>query len=163
MGLEIERKFLIIGDSWRNLAKGILYRQGYIPAIGGTTVRVRTAGEKGFLTLKSMTVGLTRDEYEYEIPLKDACEMLSLFCGGRYIEKHRYKITAGNFIWEIDEFHGANSGLILAEIELTSEDCQFEKPAWIGREVTTDFRYRNSNLLNHPFSLWGKDCSPHSK
>ena len=146
MAHEIERKFLITGEAWRELAKGTAYRQGYLSTVKERTVRVRTIDDKGFLTIKGITVGATRAEYEYEIPAGDANEMLDDLCEQPIIEKKRYKVPLDGFIWEIDEFGGVNEGLIVAEIELESEDQEFNKPDWIGDEVSGDPRYFNSNF-----------------
>jgi adenylate cyclase len=151
---EIERKFLVIGDDWRGLAEGAPYRQGYLSTIKERVVRVRTINDKGYLTVKGITVDATRNEYEYEIPLSDAYEMLSQLCKKPIIEKNRYPIQRGNFTWEVDEFLGENEGLIVAEIELQSEDQSFPKPHWIGEEVTDDPKYFNANLVERPFSKW---------
>ncbi len=154
MAKEIERKFLLTGDGWRQLAKGTIYRQGYLSTVKERTVRVRTIDDKGFLTIKGITVGATRVEYEYEIPTADANEMLDDLCEKPIIEKKRYKVALDGFIWEIDEFGGVNQGLIVAEIELESEDQAFNKPDWVGDEVSGDPRYFNSNLIAHPFTTW---------
>ncbi len=154
MPKEIERKFLVAGDAWRALAQGTLYRQGYLNSAKERTVRVRTVGGKGFLTVKGITVGATRVEYEYEIPRDQADAMLDGLCEKPIIEKKRYKIAHGGLHWEVDEFFGDNAGLIVAEVELSSEDQAFEKPAWIAEEVTADPRYFNSNLISHPYSAW---------
>lgn len=154
MGKEIEKKFLIKGDSWRDQAQGILYRQGYLNSDKERTVRVRTVGEKAFLTIKGITVGATRTEYEYEIPLADGNALLDNLAEKPLIEKKRYKIRQGEFTWDIDEFFGENKGLIVAEIELISEDQTFDTPDWIGVEVTGDPHYFNANLSKHPFSKW---------
>jgi len=153
MAKEIERKFLVNGDSWRQLAEGSLYRQGYI-ASQGATVRVRIAGNQGYLTIKGPTVNFSRSEFEYPIPLADAQEMLDTLCDRPLIEKTRYKIEWAGLVWEVDEFAGANQGLIIAEVELTDEAQQIEIPEWIGTEVTGDSRYFNSYLVKHPFSEW---------
>ncbi len=154
MAQEIERKFLITGEAWRELAKGTAYRQGYLSTVKERTVRVRTIDDKGFLTIKGITVGATRAEYEYEIPAGDTNEMLDDLCEQPIIEKKRYKVPLDGFIWEIDEFGGVNEGLIVAEIELESEDQEFNKPDWIGDEVSGDPRYFNSNLIANPFTTW---------
>lgn len=154
MGKEIERKFLVKGDAWRELAEGTRYRQGYLNSVKERVVRVRTINDKGFLTIKGITVGATRAEFEYEIPLEDTDFMLDELCEQSLIEKNRYKIELGGFVWEVDEFFGKNDGLIVAEIELESEDQEFEKPDWIGEEVTSDPRYFNSNLTKLPFTEW---------
>lgn len=153
MGIEIERKFLVNHDQWLPPAvdKGVLYRQGYIYTNNGNTVRVRIAGNQGFLTLKSKTKNMSRSEFEYVIPVEEASEMLNLLCDRPLIEKIRYKITVDNLIWEIDEFLGENEGLILAEVELNSEDQEIILPSWIEMEVTQDYRYYNSYLAQHPY------------
>jgi adenylate cyclase len=154
MGIEIERKFLIKDDAWRALAKGTQYRQGYLNSTKERTVRVRTINDKGFLTIKGITTGATRAEYEYEIPHAETVAMLDELCEKPLIEKNRYKIAFEGLIWEIDEFFGENQGLIVAEVELESEDQAFEKPEWIGEEVTGDPKYFNSNLILNPFAKW---------
>ncbi len=154
MAKEIERKFLVVGDAWRALAQGVHYRQGYLNSIKERTVRIRTVGEKAVITVKGPTVGVTRMEFEYQIPYDDCVAMLDNLAEKPIIEKTRYKIPMGDFIWEIDEFFGVNEGLIVAEVELKSEDQAFEKPEWIGKEVSGDPRYFNSNLVAHPYSTW---------
>ena len=154
MAQEIERKFLITGEAWREIAKGTAYRQGYLSTVKERTVRVRTIDDKGFLTIKGITVGATRAEYEYEIPASDANEMLDDLCEQPIIEKKRYKLPLDGLIWEIDEFDGVNAGLIVAEVELESEDQEFTKPAFIGEEVSNDPRYFNSNLIANPYTTW---------
>jgi adenylate cyclase len=154
MGTEIERKFLIKDDSWRSLATGTKYRQGYLNSTKERVVRVRTIDDKGFLTIKGITTGATRVEYEYEIPDTEATAMLDDLCEKPLIEKNRYKIALGGFTWEVDEFFGENQGLIVAEVELETEDQSFEKPVWIGEEVTGDPKYFNSNLIQNPFLKW---------
>lgn len=154
MGIEIERKFLVINNDWRDIAKPLACRQGYIYAGKKGAVRVRTINEKGYLTVKSAMIGLTRLEFEYEIPLNDANNLLENMCANYIIEKQRSRITYGNHVWEIDEFHGYNKGLILAEIELNDENEIFERPSWIGKEVSSDTRYHNSNLSKKPFCQW---------
>jgi adenylate cyclase len=154
MGKEIEKKFLVRDDHWRGLAPGVLYRQGYLNKEKGRTVRVRTVGDQGFLTIKGPSIGGARPEYEYPIPLDDAVEILEHLCLKPLIEKTRTKIPYQGFIWEIDEFKGKNQGLILAEIELTVVEETFAIPPWIGTEVTGDSRYYNANLVHHPYSAW---------
>lgn len=154
MGIEIEKKFLLTGDAWKALAKGTAYRQGYLSSVKERTVRVRTIDASGFLTIKGVSVGATRMEYEYDIPLEDAKILLDELCEKPIIEKNRYKIEFGGFIWEVDEFFGENEGLVVAEIELESEDQVFEKPEWVGEEVTGDPRYYNSNLIKDPYTSW---------
>ena len=154
MGIEIEKKFLLTGKEWKQLATGTAYRQGYLNSVKERTVRVRTINDQGFLTIKGVSVGATRLEYEYEIPLEDANALLDELCEKPLIEKNRYKVNFNGFTWEIDEFFGENDGLIVAEIELESEDQAFDKPDWVGEEVTGDSRYFNSNLINNPYSKW---------
>ncbi|MGQ4647583.1 CYTH domain-containing protein [Lyngbya aestuarii] len=154
MATEIERKFLVTGEQWRVLGTSSVYRQGYIATSNGTTVRVRLVGNQGYLTIKSLTVGFTRQEYEYPIPASDAQEMLDNLCDSPLIEKTRYKIEFAGLIWEVDEFAGENQGLILAEVELTKENQIIELPEWIGKEVSDEPRYFNSNLAKHPFTKW---------
>ncbi|NEQ95984.1 MAG: CYTH domain-containing protein [Cyanothece sp. SIO2G6] len=160
MGIEIERKFLVTGEAWRSLSPGTLYRQGYIRTQGSATVRVRIAGETGYLTLKGPTRGLSRLEFEYEIPLAEAQQLLDELCDRPLIEKYRYPIQIGELTWEIDEFIGENQGLILAEVELTDPEQPVDCPAWIGTEVSGDSRYFNSNLAKTPFSQWGTVTEP---
>ena len=154
MGTEIERKFLLKGDAWRALAKGTHYRQGYLNSAKERTVRIHTVGDQAFLTIKGITVGNTRAEYEYPIPFDECNAMLDSLAEKPIIEKSRYKIAVGELTWEVDEFFGDNKGLIVAEVELTSEAQQFDKPAWVGDEVSGDPRYFNSNLIKHPFTKW---------
>lgn len=154
MGQEIERKFLVTSTAYRDLAKGTHYKQGYLNSQKERVVRVRTIDTTGFMTVKGITKGATRLEYEYEIPAKDADELLDQLCEQPIIDKHRYKVATGDFVWEIDEFHGDNEGLTVAEVELESEDQDFPKPDWIGEEVTGDPRYYNSNLIANPFKSW---------
>ena len=154
MGKEIERKFLVRGDGWRSLAKGTAYRQGYLNSAKERTVRIRKIDDRAFLTIKGLTVGATRAEYEYEIPVADCDAMLDALAEKPIIEKKRYKIPLEGLTWEIDEFFGDNTGLIMAEVELESEGQTFRKPEWVGEEVTADPRYFNSNLIKHPFTRW---------
>ncbi len=150
MAKEIERKFLVLGVEWRLGTTGQLYRQGYLSTQIDRTVRVRLVGDKGYLTVKGRTLGATRPEFEYEIPADDANVMLNDLCEKPLIEKTRYKIAYENLTWEVDEFHGENSGLILAEVELEDEEQSIDKPDWVGDEVTSDPRYFNSNLVANP-------------
>ncbi len=156
MGKEIERKFLLKDESWRGLAQGVRYRQGYVATDGRATLRVRFAGGKGYLTLKGRVTGITRLEYEYEIPGKDALEILDSLCPRPQIEKVRFKIDFAGHTWEVDEFLGENEGLVMAEIELASPEEKFSLPPWIGQEVTGDVRYYNSQLAVAPFKSWKK-------
>lgn len=146
--MEIERKFLLKNESWRSLStKKIAIKQGYISTNPESTVRIRIANSKGFITIKGKGNGsIAHPEYEYEIPSKDAEEMFQLFCKKTGIEKTRYIVEYKNHVWEIDEFAGRHKGLILAEVELTSEDEDVELPDWIGEEVTGNHKYYNSNL-----------------
>lgn len=154
MPKEIERKFLVSGDQWRALGTATLFRQGYLSVSKERTVRVRVAGDQGFLTIKGISDGISRAEFEYEIPLPDAQEMLDTLCIKPLIEKRRYRIPYGKHVWEVDEFLGENQGLMVAEIELKDAAEIFALPDWIGAEVSDDARYFNSNLIAHPFSKW---------
>jgi CYTH domain-containing protein len=154
MGKEIERKFLVTDDSFRSLAEGIYCRQGYLSSNKERIVRVRTTGNSGFLTIKGITIGAARSEYEYEIPVEDAEAMLDALCEKPLIEKNRFKIPYEGLIWEVDEFLGENQGLILAEVELESENQHIHKPQWIGKEVTENSKYFNSNLAKNPYKNW---------
>ena len=154
MPLEIERKFLLRGEGWRALGAGVPYRQGYLSTEPGRSVRVRLVRDKGYLTIKGMTVGAARAEYEYEIPAADASEMLDKLCERPLIEKTRYRVEHQGFVWEIDEFDGDNAGLIIAEVELDEEDQAIILPDWIGKEVTGDPRYYNASLITNPYTRW---------
>ena len=154
MGKEIERKFLLKNDSWRGLASGTVYRQGYLSSDVERAVRIRMINDTAFLTIKGESRGATRLEFEYEIPIDDASEMLTKLCQRPIIEKTRYKIEYAGMIWEIDEFAGDNEGLIVAEVELEDENQAVEIPGWAGQEVTDDPRYLNANLIKHPYSEW---------
>lgn len=154
MGLEIERKFLLQGDAWRALGAPVLLRQGYLSADPARVVRVRIQGESAFLTIKGKSEGATRGEWEYPIPVQEAAELLDTLCQPPLIEKYRRRIPVGAHVWEVDEFLGANAGLVVAEIELGSEDEAFTTPDWVGAEVTHEARYFNSNLIRAPYSSW---------
>jgi CYTH domain-containing protein len=154
MALEIERKFLVRNADWRRGAIGTNYRQGYLTIDPERTVRVRIAGDKGYLTIKGKTEGMTRSEFEYPIPLSDATQLLDNLCLRPLIEKVRYCVTYAGNLWEIDEFAGDNDGLIVAEVELDSSDQQVDLPQWAGEEVTTDPRYYNASLSQHPYRNW---------
>ena len=153
MGVEIERKFLVLGRPWPSTDSGKVYSQGYLNTDAERTVRVRTMGADAALTIKGKVEGMTRLEFEYIIPADEAKQLLAL-CHSPLIEKTRRIIDYGGLRWEVDEFHGLNEGLIVAECELESEDQIIIKPNWIGREVTGDVRYYNSNLVARPFSTW---------
>lgn len=154
MAKEIEKKFLVKSFEWKNQATGVAYRQGYLSTVKERTVRVRTVGEKGFLTIKGLTVGVTRSEFEYEIPAADANAMLNDLCERPLIEKNRYKVVHAGLTWEIDEFFGENNGLIVAEVELQDEQQKIDLPAWVGKDISGDPRYFNSNLIKNPFTKW---------
>jgi CYTH domain-containing protein len=156
MGTEIERKFLLIGNAWREKAQGSLLRQGYISSRPEGTVRVRTSNNQGYLTLKGKTTGITRCEFEYPIPLEEANILLNRLCEQPILEKIRYLVDYKGFTWEVDEFLGDNAGLLIAEIELEAEDQSFAKPEWVGEEVSGDARYFNSSLSRNPFIHWKK-------
>jgi CYTH domain-containing protein len=153
MGEEIERKFRVTGQAWR-AGRGKEYRQGYLSTDKERTIRVRTAGEEAWLTIKGITRGATRSEYEYAIPLDEARELLDELCLRPLIEKRRYRVGHEGQVWEVDEFFGDNEGLVVAEIELEREDQPFARPEWLGEEVTGDPRYYNVNLVDHPFKDW---------
>jgi adenylate cyclase len=158
MALEIERKFLLRSDEWRKkVTSRSLLRQGYLGASTRSSIRARIAGDSAWLNLKSKRSGLSRLEYEYPIPLSDADEILTQLCEGPLIEKYRHELPLGEHVWEIDEFLGDNAGLIVAEIELDDETETFERPIWLGEEVTHDVRYYNFNLASHPFKSWSID------
>jgi adenylate cyclase len=153
MAHEIERKYLVDVARWTPRGPGTVYRQGYLSSQKERVVRVRLAGETGVLTIKGPTSGVTRAEFEYPIPLADATELLAL-CEQPLVEKTRHAEEHGGMTWEIDVFHGANAGLVIAEVELESETQSVEVPPWAVREVSDDPRYYNSNLIAHPFSTW---------
>jgi adenylate cyclase len=154
MPREIERKFLLQSDTWRPLAqRRQAMSQGYLVGSERASVRVRVAGEEARLNIKSGGLVASRQEYEYAIPLEEALELLGL-CTGPLIEKTRHWVDYGGFEWEIDEFHGANQGLVVAELELDREDQVFPRPSWLGKEVTHLRRYYNVCLVDHPFRAW---------
>lgn len=155
MAKEIERKFLVKSDAWKRVARGTLYRQGYLSTIKERVVRVRTIDEKGFLTIKGKVEGISRSEFEYEIPAEDANLMLDSLCEKPIIEKYRAKIDYEGAIWEVDEFLGENEGLVIAEVELNDENQVVEIPDWIGEEVSGNPKYFNSNLITNPYKKWG--------
>jgi adenylate cyclase len=156
MALEIERKFLVKNDSWRaGASEGTFYRQAYLSVDKRRAVRVRTTGGKGFISVKSQEEGsIVRREFEYEIPLRDAEEMIQSLCELPPVDKIRYLVEEAGMTWEIDVFQEANDGLVIAEIELESEDQPFRLPEWGGDEVTHDEKYLNVNLYLHPFREW---------
>ena len=154
MPQEIERKFLVKSEDWRVPGTGTPYRQGYLSTVPGRSVRIRLIRDKGFITVKGISVGATRAEYEYEIPAGEAGEMLDNLCERPLIEKTRYRIEHQGLVWEVDEFDGDNAGLIIAEVELDREDQVVVLPDWVGKEVTGDPRYYNASLVAHPFASW---------
>lgn len=154
MGVEIERKFLLAGEGWRALGQPVLLRQGYLSSDPARVVRVRVEGDQAYLTIKGKSVGATRGEWEYPVPLADANELLERLCQQPIVEKFRRKIEFAGNVWEVDEFLGVNQGLVIAEIELASEDQPFDQPEWIGEDVTNDPRYYNSSLVRNPYSTW---------
>lgn len=155
MATEIERKFLLRNDSWRdNADRGRTMRQGYLAGSESASVRVRISGDHANLNIKSATLGITRREYEYAIPLSEANEMLDTLTDGPLIEKTRYYVYHGQHTWEIDVFAGDNEGLVVAEIELDSAEETFARPEWLGEEVSDDPRYYNVSLVKHPFTHW---------
>lgn len=155
MGTEIERKFLVRDDRWREAADaGTAYRQGYLVGSERASVRVRVEGAVARLNIKSATLGVRRSEYEYPIPLEEAEEMLATLCEQPLVEKTRYHVDVGRHRWEVDVFEGDNAGLVVAELELEAEDEAFERPAWLGEEVSHDPRYYNVMLARHPFREW---------
>ncbi len=154
MPQEIERKFLLANDDWKSdVSRSITLKQGYLNSTKERTVRIRVSGEQAFLTIKGPVSGVTRAEYEYEVPVSDGLSMINL-CEQPLIEKTRHFVPLGDHLWEIDVFTGANEGLIVAEIELASEGESFTQPSWLGQEVSDDARYYNSSLIHHPFTSW---------
>jgi len=154
VGVEIERKFLVRNQDWKSLGQGVLLRQGYLSSAPERIVRVRIEGDAAMLTIKGRTSGMTRSEWEYPIPMEDARAFLDNLCERPIIEKYRYRIPFQGMVWEVDEFLGENTGLVVAEVELESEQQAFARPEWIGEEVTHDARYFNANLLRHPYTKW---------
>lgn len=154
MALEIERKFLVVNQDWKDNLTGTRLRQGYLSTDPERTVRVRVAGEHAWLTIKGGTRGITRAEFEYAIPLEDANALLDELCLRALIDKTRYLVTHAGMRWDVDEFHGENAGLVIAEIELSDEQQAFERPGWLGKEVSDDPRYFNSNLARKPYARW---------
>ncbi|GGY12391.1 CYTH domain-containing protein [Paludibacterium paludis] len=153
MGVEIERRFRVTGEAWRGLAEGLRYRQGYLSVDPERTVRVRVVGEQAWLTIKGRITQVSRHEFEYPIPVADAQAMMDAMCP-MVVDKLRYRIEWRGHIWEVDEFFAENAGLVLAEIELPDEATPFDKPAWIGEEVTEDPRFTNAYLSKTPYSRW---------
>jgi adenylate cyclase len=155
MALEIERKFLVINEKWKSSVESeTVMKQAYLVASPKASIRVRVAGEQAFLTLKGATEGIRRNEFEYPIPVKDAEQMLATLVVGSVINKVRYRVRCGNHVWDLDCFHGDNQGLVVAEVELASEAEVFERPEWVGEEVSDDPRYYNASLAKHPYCAW---------
>ncbi len=155
MAIEIEHKFLLANDDWRALVShSATYRQGYLSSDEHSSMRVRVADDKAWLNIKSATIGTQRQEFEYEIPVSEANEILDSLCHKPLIEKTRYFVTYDKHVWEIDEFAGENQGLIVAEVELDEVGENFSKPSWLGLEVTEDIRYYNNQLSKHPYCEW---------
>jgi adenylate cyclase len=154
MAKEIERRFLVEPRKWSDLGDGLAIRQGYLTVSKICSVRVRTYGDHGYVTMKGATRGITRDEYEYEIPMTDANEILDSLCENPPIEKTRYRVVFKGHTWEVDEYAGANQGLTVAEVELKEAREQVELPDWVDREISGDPRYYNSNLSIKPFTTW---------
>lgn len=155
MGQEIERKFLVKGDEWRPLSTGALtMRQGYLSDGFSSSVRVRIEDERAFINIKSSVDGIHRHEFQYEIPVSDAVDLLDHVALRPLIEKTRHEVPLGKHLWEIDVFEGENSGLIVAEVELAHADEPFERPSWVGEEVSDDLRYYNVSLRKNPYKNW---------
>lgn len=155
MAREIERKFLVVNDDWRRRVSSTAdYRQGYLSNNDKCSIRVRVDGNHGFLNLKSASLDIVRTEYEYQIPLADAREMLTDLCSDQPVEKRRHFVEHEGHTWEIDVFEGENRGLVIAEIELDEVDSKFSLPSWVGAEVSDDPRYYNVYLARHPYSRW---------
>ncbi len=156
MAKEIERKFLVKRDAWVPRDAGTHFKQGYLNSQKERVVRVRIEGNKAKLTIKGITTGVTRSEFEYPLPIEDAAILLDQLCEPPLIDKHRHVEEHGGHTWEIDVFHGDNEGLVIAEVELQSEDEKIVLPPWAGAEVSGDPRYFNSNLLKNPYRTWAQ-------
>ena len=155
MAVEIEHKFLVRDERWRReVERSVRMRQGYLTSDARCSVRVRVAGDQGHLNVKSGTLGIQRSEYEYPIPLAEAEEILDTLCEQPLLEKTRHFVRFGGHLWEIDEFEGDNAGLIVAEVELSRTDEPFDRPDWLGEDVSHDIRYYNSQLARHPYRTW---------
>ena len=154
MGIEIERKFLVKNDTYKSLAKGILYYQGFLSSDKERIVRIRISDKEAFITIKGISQGAIRTEFEYKIPVEDAEFMLAELCEKPIIKKYRYKIKFEGLIWEVDEFCDKNKGLVIAEVELESKDQEFEIPEWIDIEVTGNEKYYNVYLVKNPYNTW---------
>ncbi len=154
MGKEIEYKFLVTSDAYKKLGSYTYYKQGYLSLDKERTVRVRVVGSTGYITVKGRTTRASRTEFEYVVPVEDAVSMLDELCIKPLIEKKRYRIHINSLVWEVDEFLGENIGLVVAEVEVPYKGYVVEKPEWVGKEVTDDPRFFNSNLINYPYSCW---------
>jgi len=155
MGIEVERKFLVSDESWRDgVTSSTRIVQGYIAQTGSATVRVRVKGDRGFLTIKGSSVGVSRSEFEYEVPVADALAMLDELAQGPVIDKVRHMVPVGGHVWEVDVFAGENAPLVMAEVELADSQEAFDRPDWAGAEVSDDQRYFNVNLARSPYSTW---------
>lgn len=155
MGVEVERKFLVSDETWRDgVTSATRIVQGYVAQTDRATVRVRVKGERGFLTIKGVSVGIARSEYEYEVPVPDALAMLEELAAGPVIDKVRHLVPVGAHVWEVDVFAGANAPLVMAEVELADSGEEFVRPAWAGADVSDDPRYYNVNLARTPYSTW---------
>lgn len=154
MAIEIEKKFLVKSSDWKNLGSKKFYRQGYLLISKDLTIRIRTIETSGFITIKGKKIGISRKEFEYQVPLEDALEMINKMCEKPIIEKYRTTIKINDIFWEVDEFIGDNQGLVIAEVELSDENQKIILPDWVGEEVTNDYRYNNSYLVKHPFKDW---------
>ena len=160
MGVEVERKYLVAGDAWReSVTRSTRIVQAYLTDSGPAVVRVRVRGDSAYLTIKGTSNGISRSEFEYEIPVEDALDMLGELATGPVIDKVRHLVPVGDHMWEIDVFAGDNAPLVMAEIELDSPDETFERPDWLGIEVSDDQRYYNVNLARDPYSRWGDSSS----
>ncbi len=155
MALEIEHKFLVNNNDWKEqVSHSVYYKQGYLHSDEQRSIRIRISDEEAWLNIKSATIGSSRQEYEYSIPLNEADEMLNTLCHKPLIEKKRYFVPIKQHVWEVDVFDGDNSGLIVAEIELSQINENFFRPNWLGLEVTEDIRYYNNSLCVNPYKLW---------
>jgi adenylate cyclase len=155
MGVEVERKFMVRDDSWRaDVTSATRIVQGYVARTSTATVRVRVRGDRGYITIKGVSIGIARSEFEYEIPLADALEMLDELAQGPVIDKVRHLVPVGAHVWEVDVFAGENAPLVMAEVELANADEAFVRPGWAGADVSDDPRYFNVNLASTPYSTW---------
>ncbi|MDJ0807277.1 MAG: CYTH domain-containing protein [Gammaproteobacteria bacterium] len=155
MAVEIERKYLVINDKWKSFVESeSVMQQAYLATLPNASIRVRIANGQAHLNIKSATLGIRRSEYEYEIPRRDAEEMLANLTSGSVIDKVRYKVRCGDHLWDLDQFRGDNAGLVVAEVELLSEGEVFELPEWVGEEVSSDPKYYNASLVKHPYCDW---------